>query len=115
MTPHTPGPWVIEPHADDAEHLSITAMAQDWIADCNLGDHRLDENEANACLIAAAPDLLAALKAVARVTDMTVCTRGQDGDPACHWCGEYADDRDTHRHNCALLLARAAIAKAEDR
>jgi hypothetical protein len=79
-TAHTPGPWIIAPYCHGDELLEIVAEYQElpggskvahWIAECDagcdFGDDReevLGRNVANAHLIAAAPDLLAALKAL---------------------------------------------------
>ncbi|MFN7834823.1 MAG: hypothetical protein ACK5NY_03395 [Burkholderiaceae bacterium] len=85
---HTPGPWEIdEPHQVWAEsigeYVAITAQIE---------DHETvpqDQAEANAKLIAAAPDLLEALKLIVL---------------ADRWCPTGSK---------AEVLARAAIAKAE--
>lgn len=65
ITPHTPGPW-----STDAElaHESVLDYKGKLVADCCIlfpdGGRTPDENYANARLIAAAPDLLAALEEV---------------------------------------------------
>ena len=59
MTAHTPGPWRAEPR--DSGGLSIMAKS-DVVAQTNRYGPTLPCVEANARLIAAAPDLLAALK-----------------------------------------------------
>jgi hypothetical protein len=67
MDKHTPGPWRIDPASN---YLIIAADEGDWEdfwsvaavgGDCGPGKSRSD---ANAHLIAAAPDLLAALEAM---------------------------------------------------
>lgn len=99
---YTPGPWRVDPrHCCDVETLSgvqITAalseaeVGEEWqiIGPCPS----LDEAEANARLIAAAPDLLEALKRTL----------------------EYAEDHQAAQPNdetfADLALIRAAIAKA---
>lgn len=89
---HTPGPWIVDP--DDRNGM-------EWNIHIVLADkphHRIcfmasdGPNKENARLIAAAPDMLAALRAVA------------DSDLRC----EVGVD-----HECPLDLVRAAIAKAE--
>ena len=63
MSAHTPGPWAIEP--DDNEQLNIYAEERAfWVA---LLPHQCvrsieEQQKINARLIAAAPDLLAALR-----------------------------------------------------
>lgn len=73
MSKHTPGPWKVD------------AMGNVWSADtkvCEMSEHPVmasgcyrektdDEHRANARLIAAAPDLLAALE---RIADETAAT-----------------------------------------
>ena len=80
---HTKGPWMVEPHSDRDESVSVVADYQvladgvkqaHWIAECDSGadsemssdeyEVALETMEANARLIAAAPDLLAACKGV---------------------------------------------------
>ena len=63
---HTPGPWIAEPE-EASEHRGIAICAADAILATILpeDDREADaEDWANARLIAAAPDLLAALEAV---------------------------------------------------
>ena len=101
MSAHTPGPWAvttvgschgIHPAASDNERDDI----------CRVAPHNYHPNgwqaakgeaEANARLIAAAPDLLAALRALVGEADL----------------GEIDHDDETRR---LLDAARAAIAKA---
>jgi hypothetical protein len=58
---HTPGPWVAEPEyeGDDATLVHANGVT---IADCGYLPRPLAVAEANARLIAAAPDMLALLK-----------------------------------------------------
>lgn len=83
---HTPGPWVREPEYEGDPATFVHAKGR-AIADCHNGYG--EEDEDNARLIAAAPELLAALKALANL------------DKRCGW------------HSAALDQANAAIAKAE--
>lgn len=69
MSKHTPGPWTVEPPSDQTPHIWITAPTSSGVAKietCNYddgqGERLTDEDFANARLIAAAPDMLAALK-----------------------------------------------------
>jgi hypothetical protein len=65
--PHSQGPW-------HCHKTTVKNSAGDWIADCEM--HHIsyakgsrDEREANARLISAAPELLAALQAVVAISD----------------------------------------------
>jgi hypothetical protein len=63
--PHTPGPWQfydLRPHDDGLGY--IRPLPEDGLEIAHHGDsgRSREENLANAALIAAAPDLLAALK-----------------------------------------------------
>lgn len=81
MNEHTPGPWVItdgpsqQTHhirpVSEAKKLHLIPIA--WVA-------KLNDGEANARLIAAAPDLLAALKEIAEWDD-EAGKLGEDGLP----------------------------------
>ena len=55
-TYHTPGPWETSVLSDGTQWQVCEAGAGDWIADCKNAD--------DALLIAAAPELLAALESV---------------------------------------------------
>lgn len=67
---HTPGPWSLD-HGEDVErgHVGISAKSHSLLAQVVWkmeDDSRTPRAEANAHLIAAAPDLLAALMALKR-------------------------------------------------
>ncbi len=83
MSEHTPGPWTTSPDAVPDHHTQITVYAGN-------GDRvaTVFQTPANASLIAAAPDMLEALKAA----------RGNSVDDSPHVWGQIA----------------AAIAKAEE-
>lgn len=77
-TRFTPGPWSIAPAPSEADLLEIVSeyselpagrKAANWIAECDAGglDEDLEQNWANAHLIAAAPALYAALDRLTRV------------------------------------------------
>lgn len=93
---HTPGPWLVD---RAGEVRDINSDGQEWGAVANVTPNQLgkrmiseDEADANALLIAAAPDLLRACESVIRSMDgtfMSVVT------------GDVAND------------VRAAIAKAK--
>ena len=91
---HTPGPWEVE---------NLTKLAeQSWF---NIMDDRgfvvaeAIKDRATACLIAAAPDMLAALKELLKAADFI-------GSGVVDWA-KWIDD--------ARALANAAIDKAEGR
>lgn len=100
---HTTGPWTIEVRETDSlEDGEATILANDAIIASIAGalgytpsESRCYESEANAHLIAAAPDLLAALHAIVAKFE---------SDP---------DDLETM--DAGIKIARAAIAKAEGR
>ena len=91
MSKHTPGPW----KAEGWESVVVNDTNGNTLVLMPGASYGLAAVKANARLIAAAPDLLAACKAVD-----DAWTGGENGD----WRG--ALDR-------ALGMARAAIAKAE--
>jgi len=101
MSKHTPGPWTAATiEGDDYTFVEPTDNSPDndnanyVIARCS-GPDRVE----NALLIAAAPDLLAALHEISRCCDERASF---DGDPAMkRWCKATSE------------VARAAIAKAE--
>lgn len=109
MSKHTPGPWVIQESSKDPNCIVIKTNDDEVIASAwNLlnmlpnGQTTVTDNEANAILIASAPDLLTALVAI------TPHVFGHN-KPSCK--GKVRDPK-----NCdvckAIWLARDAIAKA---
>lgn len=71
MTGHTPGPWRMV--TDDCQNVTIQdkngrRIAEPSYRDFPLGEASDQEVAANAKLIAAAPDLWAALEQIARLT-----------------------------------------------
>ena len=75
MSAHTPGPWIgAGPSFGDLLPRYRTEIVTEWEDEdgevCSICElpfaHHDDENEANARLIAAAPDLLAALRVLLR-------------------------------------------------
>lgn len=110
-TSHTPGPWRLDTwkYADGRELLTVQtdvdAIAQ--VSNLWVPDVRAAEQESNARLIAAAPEMLAALKAGLGLAEEAVELRELSDDP---------DDRemlDLYREHVAAM--RAAIHKAEGR
>lgn len=103
---HTPGEWLLVDHTvyalNDQGENRFTALVQGgWVHRGSFSSERTSEDEksANARLIASAPDLLEALKA------MLAHACVADADP---------NDKDAEDH-AAERKARAAIAKAEGR
>jgi hypothetical protein len=93
---HTPGPWQVcvdAPSGIGRTRAVYVCNNQDWpegqLARVNVMDG-FGEREANACLIAAAPDLLAELIAAVEIMDDQLC-------------GDFPE---------SLAAMRAAIAKA---
>ncbi len=108
---HTPGPWMV----DDQQVVTLAVChprrtygygcGNDFVCDLNDGEYHQYRNDkeqaANARLIAAAPDLLAALKAI-----LPAAGDGYGHNPHAKKPGDCA--------GCdAVVAARAAIAKAE--
>ena len=98
---HTPGPWKVSPTDDtvviDATGAEVAAIDGDY----NDPD-TWPQMEANARLIAAAPDLLDALQNLLdEAEDVFVCMADATGI-------------DRHNYPSAFKAARAALAKAEN-
>ncbi len=109
MTEHTPGPWEIDPRAANhviADKRSICSLG---FHDTSLPDGGQAENSANARLIAAAPDLLAALE-IAREC-IAYCRRAHpdaqtgEGIPVEYIIDEAAIIYLTKRHASAICQA----------
>jgi hypothetical protein len=96
MSKPTPGPWAVDARA------ALRVLAGDDVTVCSTGCSvsQRDAWEANANLIAAAPDLLAALKALLAVAPAKA--------PAAGLIVGIEE-----QHAAAIAAARAAIAKAE--
>jgi hypothetical protein len=105
---HTPGPWAAEvppPEAYTDLDIHLDADITHWIADTRANGEVLGhvnrtargEQDANALLIAAAPDLLQALKETLAYWDSCGFS---DCEPDCE---------------CIVQSVQAAIAKAEGR
>jgi len=101
MAEHTPGPWTVD-YDDDGVEIRAAGDLMGTIIHGGAMD-------ANARLIAAAPMLLQAAKALLQ--------RGPVGiESECHWCGREGEDTEhCSNDDCMGPLARAAIAKAEGR
>ncbi len=85
-TKHTPGPWEIGPQ--EFSRVKVYEKQQGSrriVADCDLNELRemigyRPEAEANARLIAAAPDLLAAVEALLRLPGISSFAADLDSD-----------------------------------
>ena len=99
MSKHTPGPWV-------AEGLDVTATHQrQRIARCDLEPDEYissEETRANALLVAAAPDMVEALKQIAQPIPTPPDTKGYRG-----YVHHYSQDSGKR-----IEIARNALRKA---
>ena len=109
MTEHTPGPW---------EAVAVTPYAQKtnrrWLINPDVAVCKTD---ANARLIAAAPDLLEACKVLIAVAGQCEYCQGSgrdtfDTEDACRECGGMGENCDAGPY---LPDLRDAIAKAEEK
>lgn len=117
MSAHTPGPWVVVNDGTDDEPMMTVKAARiagrpprHCVAICATGDSPQEMENANARLIAAAPDILEALR---KADDLLGFHEGS-AKP------EFEGARPTVRingedHAELLAVLRAAIAKAEGR
>ena len=92
---HTPGPWSVKKHFSewligDGNYLIATTAG----SPAHLGRASAERDAANACLLAAAPDLLEALQKISNGQEMT---------------GDFTHAETVLRYQ---EIARAAIAKA---
>jgi hypothetical protein len=95
VSKRTPGPWYVSSFTGDSNPHTFVAQGGLLVAHCRVTERPIEECEANALLIAAAPDLLAALRRIMHYASM--------GAAVC--------DVDTFEQP-EFLAARAAIAKA---
>ena len=108
-TQHTPGPWTVV--RNDNTKRARTFITGETTVAC-LVRQGLPSDEANARLIAAAPDLLAALEALLATADRRAASAGL-GWYFQH-CPECAGvNVHTPTNTCERHAARAAIAKAK--
>jgi hypothetical protein len=80
-TQHTPGPWQILPEESDKPYIRIrgTVLGGRYkVANVNLDVIFRDEARANVHLIAAAPDLLGALKLAVRQNSHEMVMTGEE-------------------------------------
>lgn len=130
MSVHTPAPWIVQVNHEESwapaglhiEEVVTVASGDINVAEVYSGRMGYDNSIANARLIAAAPDLLAALKAMVS-TYQPKCeheetTRGGNIWSICTQCqAQFADDEGgvPAVDNSAYDNARTAIDKAEGR
>lgn len=107
VTPHTPGPWIVErvrafEHpVRIREHFAVRNASGPTFA--YLPEGRADIQQSNARLIAAAPDLLAALHQ---------CAELLEGLPECGYVHRDSMEPIAYSPDGALAAARAALAAA---
>lgn len=102
---HTPGPWVASNASNgrNFNHWSVCDRRMCRIAKTDqMPGGNSEEEYANARLIAAAPDLLAAVKWAGQCLEAYLCADSQEGRDYCR-----KDLESAHQMACA------AIAKAE--
>lgn len=117
MSPFTPGPWTTD-GPNEQDDYCIWAGDGAFLANVGTGEKSVEDEErpqggdciafdvttrANALLMAAAPDLYAALEAV---------TRAPFGCRFCDSGSLRAPQSKGHDANCGFALAAAALAKA---
>lgn len=113
-TKHTPGPWEIKPLRMNYKHrfyLDLMIYAGDqFIATRRVMEpFEQEEAEANARLIAAAPDLLAALENAKE--HLGLLFYWDAGERFCGHCKRSA--RADHQDDCPINIIDKAIAKAK--
>ncbi len=118
-TKHTPGPWMAEQDQKGRWRVYCDAYS-DEAPLVAKGSQVWPMSEEDAHLIAAAPDLLEALRALAGARDVTYyddSDRSSGTYQVCIVCHEMAEKASeiAHDASCIVGKARAAIAKAEGR
>jgi hypothetical protein len=99
--PHTPGPWTYA-YEGSGSHNVYDMANDDLVAQCGC-DYGHDESFANGCLVAAAPEMYALLKA--GEWSGNPCT-GQP-DYHCLACGRNKDAG--HSYTCRLAAVLKAV------
>ena len=99
MSKHTLGQWKLH----DMESNVIVGKDHLTIADVNAKNRNEEENQANAKLIASAPELLEACKTVVKIGEKAKREKGYDNEPGI-WL----------EHIEAIRKMQKAIAKAEE-
>jgi hypothetical protein len=102
LSQHTPGPWTV---TDDwyIGHAHGGGTFAEVKSCARVPTQAHDEHRANARLIAAAPEMLAALRAIlAEPYGCSLCDSGKPRNPS-----------KGHQADCPFEAARAAITRAE--
>lgn len=111
----TPGPWTIDPRHGGDKEIIVRQDGDSWhrlqaAVDCD--DCDLDMAIANANLIAAAPDMYAALKRFAAIVPSSLYPAdGSEAEPYCILIAPQAGNP-VEFTGADLAAARAALAKA---
>lgn len=109
MSKHTPGPWKVL--RDAVFHVETAYADQEYSGNiCTVYEGTGMPKvmaEANARLLAAAPEMLEALKELAARFEVQGAKPNKDWPCLCNECVDSKDD------TCRHTRARAAIAKAE--
>ena len=111
---HTPGPWTLHRLEPDPHGIimiggwEISTRVYDVVCGC-LGVAPI-RNQADARLITAAPDLLAALERLLPALEWSRPGEAADGSIFCWVCVN--TQAEGHAADCKIGLARAAIARA---
>lgn len=111
---HTPGPWHVNPEGSKRDVIAggVDPRRARLVADCRThATANTAEEQANARLIAAAPDMLQALREVAG--NCYVLEHPGDTVACCGVCWE--PEGEPHDHDCTMQFVLAAIAKVEGR
>ena len=84
MTAHTPGPWAVD-YDSEGPFVRMEALAGDDEFFCVYGSTNTDQQHADARLVAAAPDLLAAIDKALDAISAVVNSEDMGGDDWQRW------------------------------
>ena len=115
MGKYTPGPWTVdESHINGAINAGKRHVALANFYNCHDEEMRVtrEQQEANAQLISAAPDLLESLKEILPIAEIGAAKPGHDG-PCGPWASCDCECMQAAYDSESLWKARAAIRKAE--
>ena len=82
MSNHTPGPWTTDGKARNVSDTLFAWVKMGDVGNIHVRGETVEQCEANARLIAAAPDLLEALEGYAECSDGCTCGDGWSHEPA---------------------------------